>query len=139
MQASGGDEVVVVTGASAGVGRATAREFGKRGAKVILLAKGTEGLATTKREIEAAGGRALPIPTEVSDANAVEEEARRTEEEIGPIDVRVNNAMTSVFSPVREMTPEECLPERRHGREAAQDIRTTQCLRRGPHRRRPQS
>jgi NADP-dependent 3-hydroxy acid dehydrogenase YdfG len=139
MQASGGDEVVVVTGASAGVRRATARWFGKRDAKVTLLARGSEGLATTKREIEVAGGRALPIPTEVSDANAVEEAARRTEEEIGPIDVRVNNAMTSVFSPVREMTPEECLPERRNGREAAQDIRTTQCLRRGPHRRRPQS
>ncbi|PSP55856.1 short-chain dehydrogenase [Halobacteriales archaeon QS_1_67_19] len=100
-------ETVVVTGASAGVGRATAREFGKRGARVGLLARGDDGLDGAKREIEAAGGEALAIPTDVSEFEQVEAAAERVEEEFGPIDVWVNCAMTSVFSEVADMEPSE--------------------------------
>jgi NAD(P)-dependent dehydrogenase (short-subunit alcohol dehydrogenase family) len=100
-------EVIVVTGASAGVGRATAAAFGKRGARVGLLARGREGLEGAKREVESAGGKALTIPTDVSDPEAVEAAAHRVEETFGPIDVWVNDAMVSVFSPAKEMTPEE--------------------------------
>src|SRR5918912_1604727 len=100
-------EVVVVTGASAGIGRATARAFAEGGAHVGLLARGRGGLEGARRDVEAAGGRALVIPTDVSDAEAVEAAAERVERELGPIDVWVNNAMTSVFSPAKEMTPEE--------------------------------
>jgi NAD(P)-dependent dehydrogenase (short-subunit alcohol dehydrogenase family) len=100
-------EVVVITGASAGVGRATAREFGKHGASVGLIARNQARLETAKREIEEAGGRALVLPLDVADAQAVENAARRVEQELGPIDIWVNDAMTSVFSPVEEMTPDE--------------------------------
>lgn len=100
-------ETVVITGASAGLGRATAREFGRHGARVGLLARGIDGLQAAKREIEKLGGKALAIPTDVSEAGAVEAAASAVEEEFGPIDIWVNNAMTSVFSPVKEMLPEE--------------------------------
>jgi NADP-dependent 3-hydroxy acid dehydrogenase YdfG len=100
-------ETVVITGASAGLGRATAREFGRHGANVGLLARGVDGLEATKLEIEALGGAALAIPTDVADANAVEKAAALVEERFGPIDVWVNNAMTSVFSPVKEMEADE--------------------------------
>jgi NADP-dependent 3-hydroxy acid dehydrogenase YdfG len=101
------DEVVVVTGASAGLGRAIARHFGSKGAKVGLLARGVDGLEGAKREIEAAGGAALVLPTDVADADAVEAAAAKVEEQFGPIDIWVNNAMASVFSPVKKMKPEE--------------------------------
>ena len=100
-------EAVVITGASAGVGRATAREFGQHGAKVALLARGEDGLEGAKKEIEAAGGEALAIPTDVADPEAVEEAARRAEARFGPIDVWVNDAMTTIFSPFREITAAE--------------------------------
>ena len=99
--------VVVVTGASAGVGRATVRRFAERGAHVALIARGRERLEAAAREVEAFGGRALVLPADVADAEAIEEGARRTEAELGPIDVWVNNAMASVLSPVKEMTADE--------------------------------
>ncbi len=100
-------EVVVITGASAGVGRATVREFAKRQARIGLIARGLDGLEGARREVEAAGGRALVLQADVADATAVEQAAARVEQELGPIDVWINNATTSVFSPIREMQPEE--------------------------------
>lgn len=100
-------QVVVITGASAGVGRATARAFGERGASVGLLARGRDGLAAAKREIEAAGGKGFIFPVDVANAEKVEAAAQAVEENLGPIDVWVNNAMTSVFSPIKEMSAEE--------------------------------
>jgi NAD(P)-dependent dehydrogenase (short-subunit alcohol dehydrogenase family) len=100
-------EVVVITGASAGVGRATARAFAKRQAKVGLIARGRDGLEAAKREIEAAGGEALALPLDVSDHDAVENAAAAVESRFGPIDIWINNAMLSVFSPIMEMQPDE--------------------------------
>src|SRR5579884_2724212 len=100
-------EVVVITGASAGVGRATVREFAKHGAWIGLIARGTDGLEAARREVEEAGGRALVLPVDVANAAEVEAAAARVEEKLGPIDIWVNNAMASVFSPIKEMTAEE--------------------------------
>lgn len=100
-------EVVVVTGASAGVGRATVREFARRGACIGLIARGADGLDATRREVEAAGGRAVALQADVADAAAVEAAAARVEAEFGPLDVWINNAMVSVLSPCKEMTAEE--------------------------------
>lgn len=99
--------VVVVTGASAGLGRAIVREFARKGADIALIARGIDGLLGAKREVEEAGGRALIFPIDVADAEAVENAAAETEERLGPIDVWVNNAMNSVFSPVKEMTAQD--------------------------------
>jgi NAD(P)-dependent dehydrogenase (short-subunit alcohol dehydrogenase family) len=101
------DRVVVVTGASAGVGRAVACAFAGEGAKIGLLARGKAGLEGARRDVEAAGGQALVLPTDVADAGAVEAAAEAVESQLGPIDVWVNDAMLSVFSPVKEMKPEE--------------------------------
>lgn len=100
-------EVVVVTGASAGVGRAIACAFAKRGASVGLLARGHAGLEGVRREVEELGGKALAIPTDTSDPQQVEAAATQVENTFGPIDVWVNDAMLSVFSPFKEMTPQE--------------------------------
>jgi short-subunit dehydrogenase len=100
-------KVVVVTGASAGAGRATARLFAKKGADVALIARGIDGLEAAKREVEALGRSALVIPADVSDADAVENAAAGTEQELGPIDAWVNVAMVSVFSPFTKMTAAE--------------------------------
>lgn len=100
-------EIVVVTGASAGVGRATVREFAKHGAHVGLIARGSEGLHNAKREVESAGGKALVLPLDVANPDQVEAAATRVEDQLGPIDVWVNNAMTSVFSPIKHTTPAE--------------------------------
>lgn len=99
--------VVVITGASAGVGRATARAFAERGAQIGLLARGTEGLESTRREIEQVGGDALSVQTDVADPEAIDAAAEQVESAFGSIDVWINNAMTAVFSPVAEMTAEE--------------------------------
>lgn len=100
-------KVVVITGASAGVGRATAHAFGACGADVGLLARGREGLEAAAREVEARGGRALVLTADVSDANAIDAAASRVEETFGPIDIWVNNAMTSVIAPVKDLTADE--------------------------------
>jgi short-subunit dehydrogenase len=99
--------VVVITGASAGVGRATARRFAEQGAAIALLARGRERLEATARDVAEAGGRALVISADVADADAVEAAAEHAEEELGPIDVWVNNAMATVYAPVAATTPEE--------------------------------
>lgn len=100
-------EVVVITGASAGVGRATVREFAKKGASIGLIARGQDGLQAARKEVEELGGRALVLPCDVADAAAVDAAAERVERELGPIDIWINNAMVSVFSPIKEMEPEE--------------------------------
>jgi short-subunit dehydrogenase len=99
--------VVVITGASAGIGRATARAFAQKGYDVALLARGKDGLEGARKEVEAYGRKALVAEVDVADAEAVERAAARTEEELGPIDVWVNNAMNSVFSPVKQMEANE--------------------------------
>jgi NAD(P)-dependent dehydrogenase (short-subunit alcohol dehydrogenase family) len=100
-------EVVVVTGASSGVGRAVAQAFGKRGATVALLARDLKGLEGAAHEVEQAGGQALVLPTDVADYEQVEDAARAAEDELGPIDVWVNNAMTTIFGEFVEIEPDE--------------------------------
>lgn len=100
-------EVVVITGASAGVGRATARAFARMGARIGLLARGKDGLEGARAEVEADGGEALAIPTDVAHSDEVEAAADAIEKQFGPIDVWVNNAMTTIFSPLKDITPDE--------------------------------
>jgi len=99
--------IVVVTGASAGLGRAVVRAFARQGADVGLIARGVDGLEAARCEVEADGGRAIVLPLDVADADAVDAAAERVERELGPIDVWVNNAMVSVLSPVKETPPSE--------------------------------
>lgn len=99
--------VVVITGASAGIGRAAAVAFARTGARVALLARGLEGLKGAAQEVENAGGKALVIPTDVADPHQVEAAAEQVEQQLGPIAVWVNNAMVTVFSKVTEMGAEE--------------------------------
>jgi NAD(P)-dependent dehydrogenase (short-subunit alcohol dehydrogenase family) len=101
------EKVVVVTGASAGIGRAIARAFGDQGARVAVLARGEERLTKLCEEIRLAGGTAHPIVVDVSEAGAVERAADEVERELGPIDVWVNNAMVTVYGRVDEVTAEE--------------------------------
>ena len=98
-------KVVVITGASAGVGRATARAFAERGATVALLARGVDGLKATRREIEAAGGAAIDLSCDVADADVVEAAARDVEAQLGPIDVWVNDAMVGVLAAFTDVAP----------------------------------
>jgi NAD(P)-dependent dehydrogenase (short-subunit alcohol dehydrogenase family) len=100
-------QTVVVTGASAGIGRATARLFGQRGARVGLIARGQAGLEGAARDVEEAGGQALTISADVADYDQVISAARQVEQRFGPIDVWVNVAFTSVFAPFSEITAEE--------------------------------
>ena len=98
---------VVITGASAGVGRATARKFARSGAQIALLARGRDGLEATRKEVEALGAKVLVALVDIADAGQIEAAAERIEAELGQIDIWINNAMTSVFSPVKQMTPAE--------------------------------
>lgn len=100
-------QVVVVTGASSGVGRAAAVAFARQGAHVGLLARGRNGLEGAKRDVEAAGGHGLVLEADVADAQALDDAAGRVEEELGPIDVWVNNAMVTIFSPFDQIEPDE--------------------------------
>jgi len=99
--------VVVITGGSAGVGRATARSFAARGARIGILARGKEGLEATRKEVEALGGEALAIPTDVADPEQVDRAATEVEDKFGPIDIWINNAMVAVFSEFKDVEPEE--------------------------------
>ncbi len=100
-------QTVVITGASAGIGRATARLYGERGANVALIARGQAGLEGAARSVEDAGGKALAIPADVADYARVNDAARQAEDHFGPIDVWINVAFTSVFAPFAEITAEE--------------------------------
>jgi NAD(P)-dependent dehydrogenase (short-subunit alcohol dehydrogenase family) len=99
--------VVVITGASGGVARATAREFGRRGDAVALLARNQDALEAAAGEVRAAGGRALVIPTDVADAAQVEAAAERASSELGDIDVWVNVAMATILAPFWDISPDE--------------------------------
>jgi short-subunit dehydrogenase len=100
-------QIVVVTGASGGIGRASARAFGRRGDTVVLLARGEKGLAGAARDVEQAGGRAITMPVDVSDADAIATVVELIETEVGPIDTWVNVAFTSVFAPFDKIKPAE--------------------------------
>jgi NAD(P)-dependent dehydrogenase (short-subunit alcohol dehydrogenase family) len=100
-------EVVVITGASACVGRATAQAFARQGAKIGLLARGSDGLAAGCADVEAAGGKALAPPADIANMEEVEAAAEAVEAALGPIDVWVNNAMVTVFSPFHSISAEE--------------------------------
>jgi len=100
-------EVVAITGASAGVGRATVQRFAREKAHIGLLARGEEGLEAARREVQEAGGEALVVPTDVAQADQVESAAAAIEREFGPIDIWINDAMVTVFSPFLEITPDE--------------------------------
>ena len=99
--------VVVVTGASAGVGRAATQAFAREGARIALIARGRAGLNGARRDVEELGGEAVVLPLDVADAAALEKAAEKIEQKFGAIDVWVNNAMASVFSPITGMAAEE--------------------------------
>ena len=101
------DKIVVITGATGGVGRVTAWEFAKQGAKVVLMARDEAQLLATAQEVQVYGGQALPIKIDIAEAEKVEEITDRIERELGPIDVWINNAMNSVFAPFSEITAQE--------------------------------
>ncbi|MFL5960694.1 MAG: SDR family oxidoreductase [Gaiellaceae bacterium] len=100
-------DVVVITGASGGIGRATARRFAQDGAKVALLARGRVGLEAAAREVDQRGGRALVLPTDVADADQVEAAAQATEDELGPIDIWINDAMATIYAEFLDIEPDE--------------------------------
>src|SRR3954454_24530442 len=100
-------DVVVITGASGGIGRATARRFAQDGARIALLARGQAGLEATAREVEERGGQALVLPTDVADADQVEAAAQATESEFGPIDIWINDAMATIYSEFLDLEPDE--------------------------------
>lgn len=100
-------EIVVITGASAGVGRATARRFARDGARVALIARGRAGLEAAATEVRVLGGEALVLPCDVADADAVERAAQEVEDTWGPIDVWINNAMTAVLGEVADTSAAE--------------------------------
>ncbi len=100
-------EIVVITGASAGVGRATVREFAKHQASIALIARGRAGLEGAREEVERAGGKAIAFPIDISDPNLVDQAAKEVERLLGPIDIWINCAMVTVLAPTKEMSAEE--------------------------------
>ncbi|HZF73643.1 MAG TPA: SDR family NAD(P)-dependent oxidoreductase, partial [Gemmatimonadaceae bacterium] len=100
-------DVVVITGASAGLGRAIANRFATNGARLAITARGRERLEQAKVELEALGAEVLVFSEDVADADAMERIAETVERELGPIDIWINNAMVSVFSPIKQMEPAE--------------------------------
>src|SRR3954467_12608108 len=100
-------DVVVITGASGGIGRATARRFAQDGAKIALLARGQAGLEGIATEVEEWGGKALILPTDVAEADQVEAAAEAAERELGPIDVWVNDAMATIYAEFLDVEPDE--------------------------------
>ena len=100
-------KTVVITGASGGIGRATAREFARRGARIGLLARGRAGLEAAAREVRELGGEALVLSADVADQRAVAAAADAVEREFGPLHVWVNVAFTSVFAQFTEISPAE--------------------------------
>ncbi len=100
-------QVVVITGASAGIGRATACEFARHGCRIALLARGREGLEAAAREVAELGGEPLELPTDVADLDAVEAAADAVAERFGHIDIWINNAFAGIFARFMDMTPEE--------------------------------
>ena len=101
------DQIVVVTGSSAGIGRAIAYAFAEQGAHLSLISRNEQRLNTLRKELETYGAKSLVLPLDVANAGDIDTAARQVEEQMGPIDIWVNNAMLSVFSPIKEMTPEE--------------------------------
>ena len=100
-------EVVVITGASGGIGRATARKFAADGARVALIARGRRGLEAAAREVEQAGGQALTLPVDVADHDQVEAAASSAEDAFGPIDVWINDAMVTTYGEFLDIEPDE--------------------------------
>jgi NAD(P)-dependent dehydrogenase (short-subunit alcohol dehydrogenase family) len=100
-------EIVVITGASAGLGRAIVREFARHGAHIGLIARGADGLEAARREVEQMGGRALVLPCDVADEKAIDAAAERVERELGPIDTWVNDAFAGVFAEFKDVRPDE--------------------------------
>src|ERR1041384_5441723 len=100
-------DVVVITGASGGGGRATARRFAKDGAKIALVARGRGGLEAAAREVEELGGHALVLPTDVADAGQVEDAAQAAEDQLGPIDIWINDATATIYSAFLDVEPDE--------------------------------
>lgn len=101
------EETVVITGASSGIGRATVRRFAGPGVNIALIARGRDGLQAARGEVERAGGRALVLPTDVADAEAVDAAAQAVEDAIGPIDIWINDAMATVFAYLWDVSPDE--------------------------------
>ena len=100
-------ETVVITGASSGVGRATAHAFAAQGAHIGLIARGTQALQAAAAEVEKGGGKALAVPLDVADADALDAAADRVESHFGPIDIWVNCAMATIFAPFHRISPDE--------------------------------
>ncbi|HEV2403803.1 MAG TPA: SDR family NAD(P)-dependent oxidoreductase, partial [Ktedonobacterales bacterium] len=107
MQAEQHKEVVVITGASGGIGRATVQAFAKRGARIGLIARGHAGLEGALNDVRALGGEGIILPVDVSDATAVDDAAQKVEDTFGPIDIWVNDAFTSIFAPFTEISPQD--------------------------------
>jgi|SRR5579884_30412 len=107
MSRNGQSEVVVITGASGGIGRAAARRFAADGARIGLIARGRRGLEAAAREVEQAGGKALTLPIDVADYDQLEAAASSVEDAFGPIDVWVNDAMVTVYAEFLDIEPDE--------------------------------